>query len=49
MFKFRDLKKIKHFLEIKIFIQHKSDNKTVYLVQDVYVNELMKEYKINEK
>ncbi len=32
MFEFRDLKKIKHFLEIKIIIQDENDDKAVYLV-----------------
>jgi hypothetical protein len=50
MFEFRDLKKIKHFLEIRVIIQDENDNdRTVYLVQDAYVDKLMKEYEISEK
>jgi hypothetical protein len=50
MFEFRNLEKIKHFLEIRIIIQDENDeDKAVYLVQDAYVDKLMKEYEINEK
>jgi hypothetical protein len=50
MFEFRDLKKIKHFLEIRIIIQDENDDdRTVYLVQNAYVDKLMKEYEISEK
>ncbi len=48
MFEFRDLEEIKHFLEIKIIIQDESDDRAVYLVQDAYVDKLMKEYEIKE-
>jgi SHS2 domain-containing protein len=48
MFEFKDLEEIKHFLEIKIIIQDESDDETVYLVQDAYVDKLMKEYEIRE-
>jgi hypothetical protein len=48
MFEFRDLKKIKHFLEIRIIIQDESDDRAVYLVQDAYVDKLMKKYEIKE-
>jgi hypothetical protein len=50
MFEFRDLKKIKHSLEIRVIIQDENDeNRAVYLVQNAYVDKLMKEYEINEK
>jgi hypothetical protein len=49
MFKFRNLREIKHFLEIKVIIQDENDDKAVYLVQNAYVDQLMKEYEINEK
>jgi hypothetical protein len=49
MFEFRDLKEIKHFFEIRIIIQdEKNDDRAVYLVQDAYVDKLMKEYEIRE-
>jgi hypothetical protein len=49
MFEFKNLKEIKHFLEIKIIIQDENDDdRTVYLVQDAYVDKLMKEYEIKE-
>jgi hypothetical protein len=49
MFEFRNLKEIKHFLEIKIIIQDENDDdRTVYFVQDAYVDKLMKEYEIRE-
>jgi hypothetical protein len=48
MFEFRDLEKIKHFLEIRIIIQDESDDRAVYLVQDAYVDKLMKEYEIRK-
>ncbi len=49
MFEFRNLEEIKHFLEIKIIIQDENDDdRTVYLVQDAYVDKLMKEYEIRE-
>jgi hypothetical protein len=49
MFEFRDLEEIKHFLEIRIIIQDENDDdRTVYLVQDAYVDKLMKEYEIRE-
>jgi hypothetical protein len=46
MFEFRNLEEIKHFLEIRIIIQDESDDRAVYLVQDAYVDKLMKEYEI---
>jgi hypothetical protein len=48
MFEFRNLEEIKHFLEIKVIIQDEDDDRAVYLVQDAYVDKLMKEYKIKE-
>jgi hypothetical protein len=48
MFEFRDLEEIKHFLEIRIIIQDEDDDRAVYLVQDAYVDKLMKEYEIRE-
>jgi hypothetical protein len=48
MFEFRDLKEIKHFLEIRVIIQDESDDRAVYLVQDAYVDKLMKEYEIRK-
>jgi hypothetical protein len=48
MFEFRDLKEIKHFLEIRIIIQDENDDRAVYLVQNAYVDKLMKEYEIRE-
>jgi hypothetical protein len=49
MFEFRNLEKIKHFLEIKVIIQDENDDdRTVYLVQDAYVDKLMKEYEIKK-
>jgi hypothetical protein len=48
MFEFRNLKEIKHFLEIRVIIQDESDDKAVYLVQDAYVDKLIKEYQIRE-
>jgi hypothetical protein len=44
MFEFRNLEEIKHFLEIRVIIK----NKKVYLVQDAYVDKLMKEYEIKD-
>jgi hypothetical protein len=49
MFEFRNLEEIKHFLEIRIIIQDEGDDRAVYLVQDAYVDKLMKEYEISEK
>jgi hypothetical protein len=50
MFEFRDLEEITHFLEIRIIIQDENDeNRTIYLVQNAYVDKLMKKYEINEK
>jgi hypothetical protein len=50
MFEFRNLEKIKHFLEIRVIIQDENDDdRAVYLVQDAYVDKLMKEYEISEK
>ncbi len=50
MFEFRNLEEIKHFLEIRIIIQDENDDdRAVYLVQDAYVDKLMKEYEISEK
>jgi hypothetical protein len=47
MFEFRNLEKIKHFLEIRIIIQDENDDdRAVYLVQDAYVDKLLKEYEI---
>jgi hypothetical protein len=46
MFEFRDLEEIKHFLEIRIIIQDENNDRAVYLVQDAYVDKLMKEYEI---
>ncbi len=46
MFEFRNLEKIKNFLEIRVIIQNESDDRAVYLVQDAYVDKLMKEYEI---
>jgi hypothetical protein len=48
MFEFRNLEEIKHFLEIRVIIQNENDDKTVYLVQDAYVDKLMKEYEIRK-
>ncbi len=48
MFEFRDLEEIKHFLEIKVIIQDENDDRAVYLVQDAYVDKLMKEYEIKK-
>jgi hypothetical protein len=48
MFEFRNLKEIKHFLEIRIIIQNENDDKAVYLVQNAYVDKLMKEYEIKK-
>jgi uncharacterized protein YceH (UPF0502 family) len=48
MFEFRDLEKIKHFLEIRVIIQDENDDRAVYLVQDAYVDKLMKKYEIRE-
>jgi hypothetical protein len=48
MFEFRNLEKIKHFLEVRIIIQDESDDRAVYLVQDAYVDKLMKEYEIRK-
>jgi hypothetical protein len=50
MFEFRDLEEIKHFLEIRVIIQDENDDdeRAVYLVQDAYVDKLMKEYEIRE-
>ncbi len=48
MFEFRDLKEIKHFLEIRVIIADEDDDRAVYLVQDAYVDKLMKEYQIRE-
>jgi hypothetical protein len=48
MFEFRDLEKIKHFLEIRVIIQDESNDKAVYFVQDAYVDKLMKKYEIKE-
>jgi hypothetical protein len=49
IFEFRNLEEIKHFLGIRIIIQdEKNDDRTVYLVQDAYVDKLMKEYEIRE-
>jgi hypothetical protein len=50
MFEFRNLEEIKHFLEIRVIIQDENDDdeRTVYLVQDAYVDKLMKEYEIRE-
>jgi hypothetical protein len=49
MFEFRDLKEIKHFLEIRVIIHDKNDeNKAVYLVQNAYVDKLTKEYEIKD-
>jgi hypothetical protein len=44
MFEFRDLEEIKHFLEIRVIIK----NREVYLVQDAYVDKLMKKYEIKD-
>jgi uncharacterized protein (UPF0147 family) len=48
MFEFRNLEEIKHFLEIRVIIQDESDDRAVYLVQDAYVDKLMKEYEIKD-
>jgi hypothetical protein len=48
MFEFRNLEEIKHFLEIRIIIQDENDDRAVYLVQDAYVDKLIKEYEIRE-
>jgi hypothetical protein len=49
MFELRNLKEIKHFLEIKIIIQdEKNNDKAFYFVQNAYVDKLMKEYEIRE-
>jgi hypothetical protein len=48
MFEFRNLEKIKNFLEIRVIIQNESDDRAVYLVQDAYVDKLMKEYEIKK-
>jgi uncharacterized protein YceH (UPF0502 family) len=48
MFEFRNLEEIKHFLEIRVIIQDENDDKAVYLVQDTYVDKLMKEYEIRK-
>jgi hypothetical protein len=45
MFEFRDLEEIKHFLRIRVIIQ----DEEVYLVQDSYVNKLIKEYEIKDR
>ncbi len=44
MFEFKNLEKIKHFFEIKVIIKDENDDKTIYLVQNAYVDKLMKEY-----
>jgi hypothetical protein len=50
MFEFRDLGEIKHFLGIRVIIQDENDgDRAVYLVQDAYVDKLMKEYEISGK
>ncbi len=50
MFEFRDLEEIKHFLEIKVIIHDQNDeNRAVYLVQDAYVDKLIKEYEIKDR
>jgi hypothetical protein len=48
MFEFRNLEEIKHFLEIRVIIQDENNDRTVYLVQNAYVDKLMKEYEIRE-
>jgi hypothetical protein len=48
MFEFRNLEKIKHFLEIRVIIQDENNDRAIYLVQNAYVDKLMKEYEIKE-
>lgn len=48
MFKFREMKQVKHFLEMRVIIQNKKNesNRVVYLIQNAYADKLIKDYSI---
>ncbi len=55
MFEFREMSEIKHFLRMRVIIQNnnknssKSINRIIYLIQNAYVDKLVKNYEIKMK
>jgi hypothetical protein len=55
IFEFREISEIKHFLRMRVIIQNnnknssKSINRIIYLIQNAYVDKLVKNYEIKMK